>query len=62
MKKIAIIGAGLSGITLAKKLSQKVDVHIFEKGRGIGGRMSTRYADPFVFDHVDWSESLYPHG
>lgn len=41
MKKIAIIGAGLSGITLAKKLSQKTDVHVFEKGRGIGGRMST---------------------
>lgn len=51
MKKIAIIGAGLSGITLAKKLSEKADVCIFEKGRGIGGRMSTRYADNFVFDH-----------
>lgn len=51
MKKIAIIGAGLSGVTLAGKLSPKADVYVFEKGRGLGGRMSTRYADPFVFDH-----------
>ncbi len=51
MKKIAIIGAGLSGVTLGKKLSQKADVCVFEKGRGLGGRMATRYADPFIFDH-----------
>lgn len=51
MKKIAIIGAGLSGVTLGSKLCHKADVTIFEKGRGVGGRMSTRYADPFVFDH-----------
>ncbi|MEO6173264.1 MAG: hypothetical protein ABIP02_09115, partial [Arenimonas sp.] len=24
---------------------------VFEKARGVGGRMSTRYADPFYFDH-----------
>ena len=51
MKKIAIIGAGLWGVTVGQKLSQKADVHMFEKGRGIGGRMSTRYAPPFTFDH-----------
>ena len=51
MKKIAIIGAGLSGLTLGQKLSKKADVFVFEKGRGVGGRMATRYADPFVFDH-----------
>lgn len=51
MKRIAIIGAGISGLTLARRLSQAADVIVFEKARGIGGRMSTRYADPFYFDH-----------
>ncbi len=51
MKRIAIIGAGLSGVILGQKLSQKADVVIFEKAKGVGGRMSTRYAYPFVFDH-----------
>lgn len=51
MKRIAIIGAGLSGLTLGKKLSTQADVFIFEKSRGVGGRMSTRHADHFDFDH-----------
>jgi renalase len=51
MKKIAIIGAGLSGLVLGKYLSKKADVSIFEKARGVGGRMSTRYVDSFIFDH-----------
>ncbi|MEO1660734.1 MAG: NAD(P)-binding protein [Pseudomonadota bacterium] len=49
--KIAIIGAGLSGLTLASKLSQRHQVTVFEKARGPGGRMSTRRADPHAFDH-----------
>ncbi|MBP7710636.1 MAG: NAD(P)-binding protein [Rickettsiales bacterium] len=51
MLKVAIIGAGLSGMVLANDLSQNFDVKIFEKSRGVGGRMSTRYAENFVFDH-----------
>ncbi len=50
-KKIAIIGAGISGLTLAKQLRNHADVVVFEKARGVGGRMSTRYADPYYFDH-----------
>lgn len=49
--KIAIIGAGLSGVILAKELAQHAEVEVFEKARGIGGRMATRYADPYQFDH-----------
>ncbi|MEM9573298.1 MAG: FAD-dependent oxidoreductase [Pseudomonadota bacterium] len=49
--KIAIIGAGLAGLTLASRLAPAHDVTVFEKARGPGGRMSTRRADPFVFDH-----------
>lgn len=49
--RIAIIGAGISGLTLASELSTHAEVRLFEKARGVGGRMSTRYADPFYFDH-----------
>ena len=49
--KLAIIGAGLSGISLACLIKKKINVEIFEKSRGVGGRMSTRKASPFIFDH-----------
>lgn len=49
--RIAIIGAGISGITLARALAPKAHVRLFEKSRGVSGRMSTRYAAPFCFDH-----------
>jgi len=49
-KKIAIIGAGMAGLTLANRLNPHADVVVFEKSRGVGGRMSTRHADPFSFD------------
>lgn len=51
MTKIAIIGAGLSGLTAAQLLKDYGDVTIFEKSRGVGGRMSTRRAEPYFFDH-----------
>ena len=44
MTKIAIIGAGLAGLTLARALPAHAEVTLFEKSRGIGGRMATRYA------------------
>jgi renalase len=50
-KRIAIIGAGISGLTLAKNLQDHADIVVFEKSRGVGGRMNTRYAEPFYFDH-----------
>lgn len=49
--RIAIIGAGISGVTLAQSLKYFADVVVFEKARGVGGRMCTRYAEPFYFDH-----------
>lgn len=48
---IAIIGAGLSGLTAAHNLRTVSDVKLFDKSRGVGGRMSTRYAGDFEFDH-----------
>ena len=49
--KIGIIGAGLSGLTLATLLNDNHERVIFEKSRGVGGRMSTRHTDDFQFDH-----------
>lgn len=51
MKRIAVIGAGISGLTCAyelKKAGFKVD--IYEKNSYVGGRMSTRVKDGFYFD------------
>lgn len=49
--RIAIIGAGLCGLTLAHRVTGQAHVTLFEKSRGLGGRMSTRRADPYTFDH-----------
>jgi renalase len=51
MIKIAIIGAGLSGLAFAHLLQDYDDITLFEKARGVGGRMSTRRAEPYFFDH-----------
>ena len=43
MKNIAIVGAGMCGITCANYLFSKgFEVTVFEKSRGLGGRMATR--------------------
>lgn len=49
---IAVIGAGLSGLTVANVLKDAAHITVFEKARGVSGRMSTRYADPYQFDHA----------
>ncbi len=51
MTRIAVVGAGLSGLVVAHRLQSVADVTVFEKSRGPGGRMSTRYAGDFEFDH-----------
>ena len=51
MAKIAVIGAGLAGLTVARELSQYHQVTVFEKSRGVGGRLATRYAGDYEFDH-----------
>ncbi|MFM7330494.1 MAG: NAD(P)/FAD-dependent oxidoreductase [Brachymonas sp.] len=51
-KRIAIIGAGMAGITAARTLMQAGHhVTVFEKSRGVGGRMSTRHTEFGSFDH-----------
>lgn len=49
---ILIIGAGLAGLTCARALAQEgLPVRVLDKGRGPGGRMSTRRAPGVQFDH-----------
>jgi predicted NAD/FAD-dependent oxidoreductase len=51
-KHFAVIGAGMAGITCARTLVQAGHrVTIFEKSRGVGGRMATRDSAFGSFDH-----------
>jgi len=51
-KHIAIIGAGMAGVTCARTLRQAGhQVTLFEKSRGLGGRMATRTSAYGSFDH-----------
>ncbi len=51
MTAIAIIGAGMAGLTLAEQLNERASVTVFEKSAGYGGRMATRTRKGFQFDH-----------
>ena len=51
MTNIAIIGAGLAGLSAAHLLKDHGQITLFDKSRGVGGRMSTRRAEPYIFDH-----------
>ncbi|TWU00033.1 hypothetical protein Pla108_09760 [Botrimarina colliarenosi] len=43
---IAILGAGMAGLAAARLLARAgATVHVFDKGRGVGGRLSTRTAN-----------------
>jgi renalase len=57
VEKIAIIGAGIAGLACAQVLSQAGhSVRVFDKGRGPGGRMSTRRV------MTDVGEASFDHG
>lgn len=57
--KIAIIGAGFSGCNLYNNLKEKYeDITIFEKSRGAGGRLSTKYIEDKFVDYG--TSSLIP--
>ena len=50
--KVAIIGAGMSGASAGQLLAkQGASVTTFDKGRGPGGRCTTRRHDAYAFDH-----------
>ena len=53
MTRIAIIGSGVAGLSCARRLADAgLRAVVLDKGRGIGGRVATRRADPDMqFDH-----------
>ena len=52
---IAIIGTGIAGLACADALSQVFQISLFDKSRGLSGRLSTRRAQTeekaYTFDH-----------
>lgn len=52
MQRIAVIGAGLAGLTCAQALQASgAEVLVIEKSRGAGGRLSTRRTELAQYDH-----------
>lgn len=50
-RRIAIVGAGMAGVTCARTLAQAGhDVTVFEKGEVVGGRMASRESPFGTFD------------
>ncbi len=50
--RIAVIGAGIAGLACAATLRDAgITVEVFEKSRGLGGRIATRRTDGPSFDH-----------
>ncbi len=52
-ERIAVIGSGMAGLACARRLADAgYNPIVFDKGRGIGGRLATRRApDGWQFDH-----------
>ena len=52
MKDFCIIGSGISGATIAKALSKKFSLDVYDKARGAGGRSSNKKLNKNEsFDH-----------
>ena len=49
--KIAIIGSGIAGLTVARHLNDQHDVVLFDKARGPGGRLASRRRPDTTIDH-----------
>jgi len=50
--RVAVIGAGIAGLACARTLADhRLPVVVFEKSRGLGGRLATRRTEADAFDH-----------
>ena len=65
-EKIAIIGSGISGLSAAYLLSEKYDVHLYEKNNRLGGHTRTLYVNelskkiPIDTGFIVFNEENYP--
>lgn len=51
LPRLVVVGAGLAGLTAARALSDRFDIVVLDKGRGLGGRMATRRVGEATLDH-----------
>ncbi len=67
---VAVIGAGMAGLTVARKMQEFAEVTLFDKSKGTGGRLSSRSFDQGWVDHgapyfsadaEDFLDFLYAH-
>jgi predicted NAD/FAD-dependent oxidoreductase len=59
--RVGIVGAGLAGLGAARTLTAAGhETVIFEKSRGLGGRLAYRRVGPYLFDHG--ASSVSPRG
>ena len=50
--RVAVIGAGIAGLACAREIARAdARVTVFERSRGLGGRLGTRRQGNFAFDH-----------
>lgn len=49
--RVVVLGAGMAGLTAARRLIGSCDVVVLDKGRGVGGRLATRRIGDATFDH-----------
>jgi predicted NAD/FAD-dependent oxidoreductase len=50
--RVAVIGAGIAGLACARELARAdAKVTVFERSRGLGGRLGTRRQGNLAFDH-----------
>jgi predicted NAD/FAD-binding protein len=65
--KVAVVGAGISGLSAAWLLSQKHEVHLFESENRLGGHAHTVSVDssdgpiPMDTGFLVYNELTYPH-
>lgn len=60
--RVAIVGAGLGGLAAARTLADHgLNVTVFDKSRGVGGRMATRRLSPADHDFAE-NEVSFDHG
>ena len=60
---VVVLGAGIAGLAAARALAAAGgEVQVLDKGRGPGGRASTRRAGPHAFDHgAQYFTAREPH-